>query len=168
MKDTYPGFVWRSQEKTRLELEPQMESFVVEPQKCEGMSIKGPNTVRYFLNRTYYTYLMVFLFRYAKLTLMTQIIVMTLTFTLHEFSLRQMRDSSLVAQWASAISELDAHLNSIDHLEFNWQQAVMIRVSIFMVQPDTWPYMHTVSNYRFSITISLTQTAIWKSASCGS
>ena len=48
MKDTYPGFVWRSQEKTRLELEPQMESFVVEPQKREGMSIKGPNTVCFF------------------------------------------------------------------------------------------------------------------------
>ena len=46
MKDTYSSFVWCSQEKTRLELEPQAEFFTVEPQTHEGMSIKGPDTVR--------------------------------------------------------------------------------------------------------------------------
>ena len=46
MKDTYPGIVWRPQEKTRLKLEPRTEFLIVEPQTHEGTSIIGPDTVR--------------------------------------------------------------------------------------------------------------------------
>jgi hypothetical protein len=46
MKNTYPGFVWRSHEKRRLDLEPEVESFTVKPPPTDqGISIKGPNTI---------------------------------------------------------------------------------------------------------------------------
>jgi hypothetical protein len=45
MKNTYPGFVWRSHERRRLDLEPKVESFTVKPPTDRGICIKGPNAV---------------------------------------------------------------------------------------------------------------------------
>ena len=45
MRDKFPDFVWYPQEKSRLELEPEIENFVVEPQAERGIRIIGSNTV---------------------------------------------------------------------------------------------------------------------------
>ena len=46
MEIKYPDFVWYLYKKKRLELDPQRESFVVEPQTNQGMRILGQNTVK--------------------------------------------------------------------------------------------------------------------------
>ena len=52
MKNNYQNFVWRPRELTRLDLDPEVATFILELQTCDGITIQGPNIVCSILQTT--------------------------------------------------------------------------------------------------------------------
>ena len=77
MEKKFPDFVWCLDTETRLEVDPQTESFIVEPHTEQGIRILRQNKVKvtstplYTCVERYHCDQLITPFRYSEKTLMT-------------------------------------------------------------------------------------------------
>ena len=89
MRKYYPAFVWKYSEKTRLELNPGAESFIIAPERKEFVSIKESDTVSYLVMYICLSTCTFYYLRFLRMMCVTETTVMTLISTLLEFFSRE-------------------------------------------------------------------------------
>ena len=91
MRQYYQKFVWKYSEKTKIELNPGAEAFIISPERKEFVSIKESDTVSYLAVLYIPTYLHTefSLFRFVRRLCTIDKTVRTLISTLLGFFLKQ-------------------------------------------------------------------------------